>query len=96
MPEDICSGLFRTVNAMQITTTEEMSCLLRESLEQLSALEAAFIEECHLSEPRKSLKAFAEEYGLCQREMAELRVRAMEHLRGKLAEKDIHRLTDIL
>ncbi|HEY3443587.1 MAG TPA: hypothetical protein VGK29_22710 [Paludibaculum sp.] len=81
---------------MHTTTAEEMSCLLRDCVEQLSAVEAAFVEECHLSDPRKPLGVFKEEHGLSQREMAELRVRAVEHVREKLAAKNIHRLTDIL
>jgi hypothetical protein len=81
---------------MQTTTAEEMSCLLRECVQQLSAVEAAFIGDCHLSEPRKSLKVFAEEHDLGPREMAELRVRAIRRLREELAAKKVYNLADIL
>lgn len=81
---------------MQTTTLEEMTCLLRECVKQLSAVEAAYIDECHLSEPKKSLKAFAADHGLGPIEMANLRVRAVEQLREKLAAKNIHGITDIL
>lgn len=81
---------------MNVTTAEEMSCLLYECLKQLSAVEAAFISDCHLAEPRKSLKAFAAEHGLNQREMADLRLRAMERLREELAAWNVHGVADIL
>ncbi len=81
---------------METTYEEEIGIVLRECVQQLSAVEAAFVQECHLSEPRKTLKAFAAEHHLRPTEMADLRVRAMEHLRSKLAARNIHRLTDIL
>jgi len=81
---------------MQTTILEDASCQLRDALSQLDALEAAYIKQCCLEEPRQTLKAFAQEHALAPKEMADLRVRAMEHLRGSLAEKNIHRLTDIL
>jgi len=81
---------------MQTTTAEEMSCLLQECLKELTVVEAAFIGDCHLSEPRKSLKAFADEHGLRQREMADLRVRAMGRLREELAARKVYDLADIL
>ena len=84
------------MTTMQTTTAEEMSCLLRDCIEALTAVEAAFIGDCHLSERRKSLKAFAEEHGLRQSEMADLRVRAMTRLRKELAARKVYDLADIL
>jgi hypothetical protein len=81
---------------MEITYAEEIASLLRECLQELTAVEAAFIGDCHLSEPRKSLKAFAEEHGLRQKEMVDLRVRAMSRLREELASKKVYDLADIL
>ena len=93
---DLLRAIRKKVNTMQTTTAEEMSCLLRECVQQLSAIEAAFIGDCHLSEPRKSLKAFAEEHGLKPMEMADLRVRAIGRLREELAARKVYELADIL
>jgi hypothetical protein len=81
---------------MEITHAEEIAALLRDCLKELTALEAAFIGDCHLSEPRQSLKAFAEEHGLGQTEMSDLRVRAMKRLREELATMNVHCIADIL
>jgi hypothetical protein len=81
---------------METTQEEEIVALLRECVQDLIALEAAYIGDCHLSDPRKPLKAFAAEHGLRPTEMADLRVRAVEHLREKLAAKSIYGLTDIM
>jgi hypothetical protein len=81
---------------MQSTVSEEMSCLLRDAIMHLTPLEAAYIEECHLSEPRISLKAFSEAHGLRQKEMTDLRVRAIRRLQEELATKNVYGLADIL
>ena len=81
---------------METAELDDVTVLLRECVQKLSALEAAYIGDCYLSEPRKSLKAFAEEHGLRQREMAELRVRAITRLRDELAARQVYDLADIL
>lgn len=81
---------------METDPQVEAEVLLRECAHALSILEAEYLEDCCLGDAKKTLKAFAEEHGLSQREIADLRVRAMEHLRDKLAEKNINRFSDIL
>jgi hypothetical protein len=81
---------------MEITTLDDVAILLWNCVRQLSELEASFIEECHLAEPRKTLKAFAAEHGLKLSEMADLRDRAMRRLREECAAKNVHSLADIL
>lgn len=81
---------------MEATASEEITKTLDECIASLNTLEGSFVKECHLSEPRKSLQAFAKEHNLRPREMADLRVRAIEQLREELAAKNIHRLTDII
>lgn len=81
---------------MKTTSNDELSVLLGECVQQLTALEAEFIKDCHLSEPRRTLKAFAAKHGLRPPEMAELRVRAMQQLRQELAARKVLGVADIL
>ena len=81
---------------MEVAELDDVTVLLRDCIEELSAVEAAFIGDCHLSEPRKSLKAFAEEHGLKPIDMADLRVRAIRRLREELAARKVYDLADIL
>jgi len=81
---------------MEVAELDDVTVLLRDCMEELSAVEAAFIGDCHLSEPRKSLKAFAEEHGLKPIDMADLRVRAIRRLREELAARKVYDLADIL
>jgi hypothetical protein len=62
---------------MEATLEDDLAVLLRACLHRMSAIEARYLEVCCLADPRTTLKAFAKENGLYQKEFSELRTRAM-------------------
>ena len=81
---------------MQLRAEDEMILRINECLGELEDIEAALIRECHLQEPRTALPAFAKQRRLSQKALTELRSRALDRLKERLAAKNIHSLGDIL
>jgi hypothetical protein len=81
---------------VQITPESEMTVMIDECLSELEEIEAAFLRECHLREPRTAFLVFADRWRLLQRELTELRSRASSRLRERLEARQIHSLGDIL
>jgi hypothetical protein len=79
---------------MEANPEIDMAGMVQQSLTVMPRLEAQFIQECHLM--GKSRKHFANENGLTSQSIAELQGRAFAQLKERLAEKNIHRLGDVL
>jgi hypothetical protein len=81
---------------MQVDAEQEMTDLIQSYLPSLDEMEAAFIWDCWLWEPRMPLKKFSENWRLSGKAMTELRSRVLLRLRNLLAEKNIHSVVDIV
>ena len=81
---------------MEVTTEDEMTVMIDQCLGELEEIEAAFLREYHLQEPRTPFLVFAERLQLSQKELAELRSRAGSRLKERLAAKNVHSLGDLL
>jgi hypothetical protein len=80
---------------MEVTATDDMTAVLRECLTAMDGIEAHFIEECYLADPKTALKTFAAQNGLSPKQVSELRTRAMSSLKERLAAKNIQKIGDV-
>ena len=81
---------------MQVTAEEEIADLLGSCLPELDQVEAAFIEECCLREPKMPLAVFSRQWHLSTKAVKELRTRALLTLRDVMAQKGITSIADIM
>jgi hypothetical protein len=81
---------------MRPSAEEQMTELIHSCLSSLGEIEAAFIRDCWLEEPRVSLGEFSKERHMSGKELTELRARVLLRLRNLLAEKNIHSVVDIV
>jgi hypothetical protein len=81
---------------VQLKSEDEMADLVHSSLKHLDQLEAAFIRDYFLGEPKVTLAAFANQWHLSATELAELRRTLTHHFRELMARKGIYSIGDIL
>jgi hypothetical protein len=81
---------------MQLTAEEEMTDLICACLPELDEVEAAFVRDCWLREPKIGLSRFAKVWRLTAKDLNEIRTRTLERLRALLAEKGIKSIQEIL
>jgi hypothetical protein len=81
---------------VQLTPEREMTVMIDECLSELDKIEAAFLRDCHLHQLKTPLWAFAKRWRLSQKDLTELRSRALDRLKERLAAKNIHSLGDII
>ena len=80
---------------MQVTAEEEIADLLGSCLPELDQIEAAFIEECCLREPKVTLKKFSRQWRLSAKALTELRSRVLVRMRRLLATRGVKSVADI-
>jgi hypothetical protein len=80
---------------MEVTESIDLAVLLKDCLAEMETLEATFIEQCFLAEPRRTFKAFADSADLKPKAFTELRDRAMRRLKQELAVKKIRSMLDL-
>jgi DNA-directed RNA polymerase sigma subunit (sigma70/sigma32) len=81
---------------MQVTAEEEIADLLGACLPELDEVEAAFIQERCIREPKVTLKNFSRTWGLSAKAISEVQKRALLRLKDLIAEKGINSLADIV
>ena len=81
---------------MQVTAEEEMTDLVRCCLPALDEIEAAFVRDCWLREPKVPLRQFSTEWGVSAKAFTELRSRVLRRLRELLASKKVQSVVDIV
>jgi hypothetical protein len=80
---------------MQVTTEEQMAELFGSCLPELDQIEAAFIEDCCLREPRVPLAEFSKQWHLSGKALTELRSRALDRMKRLLATRGVKSVADI-
>ncbi len=81
---------------MELKCEEEMVGLIAGCLPELSEIEAAYLQQRYLDEPKSSLSEFAQRWQLTKKTMDELRGRVAVRLRELLARKQIYSMKDII
>lgn len=81
---------------MQVTAEEELGDVLDACLRDLNEIEAAFIQECCLREPKMPLRDFSKMWGLSAKALKEVRRQALERLRDLMAQKGITSISDVV
>jgi hypothetical protein len=81
---------------MQVTAEEELADLFCACLRELDEIEAAFIEDCCLREPKMQLRDFSKRWGFSAKALIEVRNRALDRLKDEMARKGITSLADII
>jgi hypothetical protein len=80
---------------MQVNPEEELAVIIEACLGELGCLEAAFIRECYLADPKPTFKDFAMQRGLSPKQLSELRTQVMSRLKEGLAAKNIQKIGDV-
>jgi hypothetical protein len=80
---------------MEVAESIDMAVLLKGCLAKMDQMEATFIENCFLAEPRVTFKVFAEDQGLKPKAFAEFRSRAFRRLKEELAGKNVRSMWDL-
>ena len=73
-----------------------MTGLIQRCLPSLDEIEAAYIRDCWLRQPKVWLPNFAKAWNLSAKGLTELRSRVMFRLAELLASKDIRSVVDVL
>ena len=81
---------------MQMTGEDEMAGLIRSCLPALDQIEAAFIQECCLREPKVTLAVFSGQWDLSTKALNEVRKRVLVRLKDLIAKKGITSIADIM
>jgi hypothetical protein len=81
---------------VQVTAEDELADLFCACLPELDEIEAAFIEDCCLREPKMQLRDFSKRWGLSAKALSELRERAMLRLKDLMAKRAISSIADII
>ena len=81
---------------MQLTADEEMTDLIRACLPSLDEIEAAFVQDCWLGEPRVPLKELSEKWHLSAKALTELRSRVMLQMKELLSKQRIQSMADLV
>jgi hypothetical protein len=81
---------------MQATLEVEIAELIRSCLPALETIEAAFIEECWLREPKVLLTEFSQRWQLSGKALTDLRSRALVRLKDVMVKKGITSIADIV
>ncbi len=81
---------------MELKCEEEMVDLVAGCLPELSEIEAAYVKQHYLDEPKSSLGAFAKRWRLTKKAMDELRGRVAFRMKELLADKQIYSMKDII
>jgi len=74
----------------------EMEDVVRSCLPELDEIEAEFVQECWLREPKVPLKKFSEKWHISAKEMADLKGRVLVRLRELLAKQGIESMADLV
>jgi hypothetical protein len=80
---------------MQVTPEEEIADLLGSCLPELDQIEAAFIQECCLREPKVPLTEFSKQRHLSGKALTELRSRVLVRMKRLLATRGVKSVADI-
>ena len=80
---------------MQVTAEDEIEALVRSCLPALDQIEAAFIEECWLREPKVPLTEFSQRWQLSGKALTELRSRVLVRMKRLLATRGVKSVADI-
>ena len=73
-----------------------MNVVIEACLSELDEMEAAFLRDCYLHEPKIPLPTFAKQWQLSQKAFRQLRGRAVSRLKESLAARNIHSLGDLV
>jgi hypothetical protein len=80
----------------QIRTDEAVERVMSECLNSLTPIEADFIRECLLSEPRKTHAEFSVNWGLPPKAISGVKAHTLAKLKNVLAAKGIFSMGDLL
>jgi hypothetical protein len=83
-------------NAVQVTDEDEMAGLIRSCLPALETIEAAFVRDCWLREPKVTLKNFSRTWSLSAKALSEVRKRVLVRLKDLMTKKGITSIADIV
>ena len=81
---------------MQVIAEDEIEALVRSCLPALDEIEAAFIEECWLREPKVPLTDFSQRWDLSGKALTELRSRVLVRMKDVMAKKGITSIANIM
>ena len=81
---------------MELTIEKQIAILIADCMAGLSEVEAAFLKQHYLDEPRLSLAEFASERRLSKKAMDDLRCRVAGRAKKLLAQQNIYSIKDIL
>lgn len=81
---------------MELKCEEEMIDLIAGCLPELSEIEAAYLKQRYLDEPKSTLGEFAQRWRLTKKAMDELRGRVAIRMKELLAQKQIYSMKDII
>ncbi|MCZ2153112.1 MAG: hypothetical protein LC114_04300 [Bryobacterales bacterium] len=82
-----------TVEQLNLEASAES--LTAECLKDLNEMEADYIRQCILAEPRMTHRTFSERWGLAGADVREVRRTAMVSMKRALAQKGIVRIGDL-
>ena len=80
---------------MQVTAEYELADLFCACLPELDEIEAAFVRDCWLCEPKVPLKEFSSQWHLSGKAMTELRSRVLVQMKRLLATRGVESVSDI-
>jgi hypothetical protein len=80
---------------MQVTAEDEIEVLVRFCLPALETIEAAFVRDCWLREPKVPLTEFSKQWHLSGKALTELRSRVLVRMKKVLATRGVKSVADI-
>ena len=80
---------------MQVTVEDELADLFCACLPELDEIEAAFVRDCWLREPKVPLSEFSKQWHLSGKALTELRSRVLVRMKKVLATRGVKSVADI-